>query len=123
MKTATKIKRATKPPTRAQQLKARAQQLSDATQEAYSFTRYGQHEWTRAISLLIERDLGDRQIIAIMCSKWTRWAADNAGRNEGCAKGQDVIDFIDDAKNFGRRSNFGLQLISLVREHFAGEAL
>lgn len=96
----------------------RADRLVEATRDGYSFTRYGQAEWKKGILILIRLGMTDREITAIMLSKWTRWAADSAGRNED-AKGVDIRAFIQDAKNF--RGAFRDHLASLVREHYAGE--
>jgi len=56
-----------------------ARALAERTSDAYSFDRYGEETWRRAISRFLNLGFTEREIEAIMRSKWTRWAADQCG--------------------------------------------
>lgn len=56
----------------------RVETLVDKTASAYSFDAYGEKGWRSCIKMLIKRGLTDRQIEAVLRSKWTRWAGDRA---------------------------------------------
>ncbi len=81
-------------------IKSRIAALVTKTADAYSFDRYGVQEWRRATRLLIDRGLDDRQIEAILRSKWTRWAADHCADNVRFkVRGDDLIRFMDEPRN------------------------
>jgi len=86
---------------------------------AYSTDRYT-HGWGACIRMLRGRGYDDRQVEAIIRSKWTRWAAD-ASRGErrngyGFATSSDLARFID---GLGRPGHSVLhQVNELVRESF-----
>lgn len=70
-----------------------AQNLAQSTADAYSFSRFGLTEWTKAITGLFEMGYDERQVEAIMRSKWTRWAGDESDTpNDPVAN--DVIAFV-----------------------------
>lgn len=74
-----------------------ANKIAEATQDAYSFSRYGQKAWAASCRMLLRRGYDVRQIEAIMRSKWTRWAADG-GKNEKPTS-KDLERFLDDPRN------------------------
>jgi hypothetical protein len=67
-----------------------AEELSDA----YSTDAYG--GWEGCILALRRRGYDDRQIEAIIRSKYTRWAADE---NSGTGTPKGLLTFIDDPRN------------------------
>lgn len=82
------------------ELAARISVLVDMTKGSWSFDRYGEREWRRTVRLLIDRGLDDREIEAVLRSKWMRWAADNcADTIHFKPRGEDVIRFMDDRRN------------------------
>lgn len=72
--------------------------LASRTDDAYSFSTYGEREWIRAIRLLADRGYNERAIEAILRSKYTRWAAD-ARTTNAKPRGEDVLIFIMDPRN------------------------
>lgn len=59
----------------------RVRDLTAATWEtAYSFSRYGAAGWRSAIRELIRRGFDNREIEAVLRSKFMRWAADACDR-------------------------------------------
>jgi hypothetical protein len=73
--------------------RARAERLVEATADAYSFEAYGQHEWLKAIGYLMGMGYDDRQIEAVLRSKWTRWASDAYSTYDG--KGRWLKEFVE----------------------------
>jgi hypothetical protein len=72
--------------------------LLDRTRDAYSFDTYGESGWRGAIAMLVRRGYDDRQIEAILRSKWTRWAGDMSNKPHGRNNGADLARFLDTAK-------------------------
>lgn len=87
-------------------VKALAERLSDA----YSTDRY-RSEWAPSIKALRAAGYDDRQIEAIIRSKWTRWAADAGGKRYGQATAKDLMTFVAH-----RRPS---ELAELVQETFS----
>lgn len=69
------------------------QELSEKTSDAYSFDRY--NSWKACIKKLRKADYDDREIEAILRSKWTRWAADAANKPYGKASSVDLLNYIN----------------------------
>ncbi len=67
---------------KAAELAARADRLAEKTADAYSWDSYGERGWRAAIKMLLRRDYSDAQIEAVMRSKWTRWAGDQASKSD-----------------------------------------
>jgi hypothetical protein len=67
--------------------------------EAYSANRYGVTEWRKAAEMLAERGLDDAEISWVLCSKWTRWAADASNAVYGHATAAMLMVWIDDRRN------------------------
>ena len=73
--------------------------LAERTSDAYSSNRYGESGWRGAAAMLLRRGFNERQAEAILRSKWTRWAADQAGKRYGHTSGADLARFLDGMKN------------------------
>ncbi len=65
------------------------------TDGAYSQARYGVTAWRMTIQALMDRGFTDREINAIMRSKWTRWALDALPESRSVA----LAAFMDDPRN------------------------
>lgn len=57
----------------------RALRLAVATADAYSADAWGPVAWVQAAQMLVDMDLDDSQVTAILRSKLTRWARDAYG--------------------------------------------
>jgi hypothetical protein len=72
--------------------------LNERLLTAYSTDKYGD-TWVPCIKALRRRGYDDRQVEAIIRSKWTRWAAERAydrhGRRQGRATSADLLAFMD----------------------------
>lgn len=66
-------------------IEAFAEELSDA----YSTDRY-RNGWSGCIRMLRRHNLNDRQIEAIIRSKWTRWAGDASNHRYGQITSKDL---------------------------------
>lgn len=72
----------------------RLKRLLLATIPGVSFTSYGAGNWASSIKMLMGRKYSDAEIIAIMLSQWTRFAADGrSGR--GLATAKDLTRLLD----------------------------
>ena len=74
-----------------------ATRFAKELKDAYSTSRY-RCGWRGCIVALRSREYDDRQIEAIIRSKWTRWAADDKGR-PGQATAADLLKWMDDTRN------------------------
>lgn len=72
--------------------------LADKTSGAYSWDRYGEKNWKACVRMLSRRGYDDREIEAILLSKWTRWAGDAAGKDSR-VNSADLARFIDSQKD------------------------
>lgn len=72
----------------------RLTQLLLKTLYGYSVSSYGVTNWTMCLRMLMRRGYTDAQIIAIMLSKWTRWASDNKESLRGRATSRDLESFM-----------------------------
>lgn len=69
---------------------------ADTAEEAYSFDRYGATEWRRCCELLIRRGHSVTEGAALLLSKATRWAADDATTpGRGRATAEDLERHLD----------------------------
>jgi hypothetical protein len=75
----------------AKPIKEFAKELSDA----YSTDRYSRG-WSASIRALRNRGYDDRQIEAIIRSKYTRWAADQVTGSRK-ANATDLLDYLDES--------------------------
>lgn len=81
--------------------KQRATRIAEQCADAYSADRY--RSWTNVALVLVNRGYSDRQVEAIMRSKWTRWAGDaiedhSKGIRYGNLPARAITEFIDDMK-------------------------
>jgi hypothetical protein len=92
--------------------------LALSTSDAYSYDNYGDRGWRAAITMLAKRAYTAQQIEAIMRSKWTRWAGDQAsgrkGWRYGRTNGADLARFLDTMRPVDRAQ----QVADLVAEPF-----
>jgi hypothetical protein len=98
--------------TQIQTAAGRVDRLVEETSGGYSVPAYSESGWRGAIKMLIRRGLDDQQVVAVMLSKWTRWAADASGRY-GRATGRDLERFME--------GNWA-DVEALTREHFPDRA-
>lgn len=75
----------------------RVQIIDSRTLSAYSRDRY--RSWNSCIRLLIDRGYTDNECVAILCSKWMRWASDNKKSLHGPATSMDLERWMDDPRN------------------------
>jgi hypothetical protein len=78
-----------------------AEELADA----YSTNRY-KGGWAASIRMLRGRGFNDRQIEAIIRSKWTRWAGDASGKAYGHVTSADLSRFLDSQKDLQREVEY-----------------
>lgn len=86
------------------------------TREAYMFTFYTPAEWTALAAALLGRGYTVHQSAAIMLSKWTRWACDEAAPDQRYTVAA-VLAFLDNPRNF-RRSTVAREVAALTVETF-----
>lgn len=58
------------------QMKLKVAEISDRTQDAYSFSNYGEYSWKLVIRWLLKKGYDEQAIEAILRSKYMRWAYD-----------------------------------------------
>lgn len=92
-----------------------AKELAEKTADAYSAALYGPVEWTRCARLLQARAYTDREVEAILRSKWTRWAADGSYTPQQ-PTAADLAKFLDSIH--GRK---GYSVAELVAQTFCDE--
>ena len=71
----------------------RADDIADCCRDACSFDAFGPLEWRAAARMMARKGYTEREIDAILRSRWTRWLRDAAGRYNGTAK--DLAAYID----------------------------
>ncbi len=69
------------------------EQFAERLSNAYSTDRY-RNEWRPSIRALRRAGYDDRQIEAIIRSKWTRWAADHSDNRYGRVTAKDLMAFV-----------------------------
>jgi hypothetical protein len=75
---------------------AHARALAEKTADAFSYDRYGERGWRACVKLLIRRGYNDREVEAILRSKWMRWAGDGAQTTRyGHHNSVDLARFLD----------------------------
>ena len=72
-------------------------ELAEKTSDAYSFDRY--NSWEACVKKLRNNGLNDREIEAVLRSKWTRWAADASKNAYGKASSNDLMNYINKCEN------------------------
>lgn len=88
------------------------QELAEQLEDAYSSGRY-KNGWSGCIKMLRRRGYNDRQIEAILRSKWTRWANDSSHNPNSLSTSGDLARFLDKMPNLER------ELSDLTRETFS----
>lgn len=79
---------------------AQADEVANATSDAYSFERYAPGAWKASCRMLAREGYDAREIEAIMRSKWTRWAGDSSEKNEyGHVTSIDLKNFLNSMTN------------------------
>ena len=81
--------------------KLSVQELNEQLQDAYSTDNYNGN-WSPCIKMLRKRGYDDRQVEAIIRSKWTRWAADGSNNRYGHVNSADLSRFLDSQKNLAQ---------------------
>jgi hypothetical protein len=82
-----------------------ARDLALKTADAYSYEAYKPGAWERAIRVLLNRGWTEKQVEAIMRSKWTRWARDTYEARWGHATSGTILRYIDAAGDAAAREN------------------
>jgi len=75
----------------------RAKAIATLCADAYSADRY--NNWALVAQLLIGRGYNDYQVIGILRSKWTRWAADASDAKYGTTPARAILNYLDDPRN------------------------
>lgn len=75
-----------------------AKKFAEELSDAYSTESY-RGGWIGCIKMLRRRGYDDRQIEAIIRSKWTRWAGDHSSNRYGMHTSTDLAKFLDGMKN------------------------
>lgn len=73
-------------------------EFNEELSDAYSTDNYN-GTWIPCIKMLRKRGYDDRQVEAIIRSKWTRWAADSSDKRYGRNNSKDLARFLDAQKN------------------------
>ena len=73
-------------------------ELIEATEASYSWDRYTEAGWKGSIKFLKAQGHTDHQVIELMKSKITRWAADHASKYDG-VNSADFKRFYNDCKS------------------------
>lgn len=68
-------------------------EIAEKTSDAYSVGRY--NSWEACIKALKKINLDEKEIEAVLRSKWTRWAADSSNAPYGKASSNDLIRYIE----------------------------
>lgn len=100
----------------------RAAVLAAKTQDAYSANVY--RSWVGVARVLLSLQFSEQEAEAIMRSKWTRWAADKAGKSSG-VPAIALVEFLGHrgaVAMFRSDADFARQLAVLVAETFAPAA-
>ena len=95
----------------------RAIAVAASCDDAYSFDAYGESGWRSAAKMLARHGCTEQQIIAVLRSKWTRWAGDAAtfhNKRYGHFNGRDLERFIES-------NNYWAEIPALTRETFSGQ--
>ena len=67
--------------------------LISATETSYSYDRY--RSWSAVCkAMLLMLGLSHQQAVAVLMSKWTRWAADASGKVYGQSTSVDLAKFV-----------------------------
>ena len=89
-------------------------QFAAGLSDAYSTYGY-KNGWSGCIRMLRARGYNDREIEAVIRSKWTRWARDCSGGN--VCTSTDLKHFLDNMKNEITEVN------KLTREHWGEQCI
>lgn len=82
------------------QMEMSAERVANKTSDAYSYPTYGEVAWLRAATLLLEGGWSELETEAILRSKWTRWASDQADPTGSMENtGEEIITFMNDRRN------------------------
>jgi hypothetical protein len=94
--------------------KLNVKEFNEQLQDAYSTSNY-KGNWSPCIRMLHKRGYDDRQVEAIIRSKWTRWAADGSDKSYGYTNSADLAKFLD------KQSNLEKEVAELVAGTFPSE--
>jgi len=97
-------------------MKETIQEFAERISDAYSSDRYN-GGFAPCIRALRIRKYDDRQIEAMLRSKWTRWAADASSRTYGHANSADFLRFLDNYNGKGKPIEIE-EVKKLTEEHF-----
>jgi len=97
-------------------VKLNVKEFNEQLQDAYSTSNYNGN-WSPCIKMLRKRGYDDRQVEAIIRSKWTRWAADESGKRYGHNTSVDLAKFLD------TMSDPSEEVAELVKGTFPSEAI
>lgn len=70
------------------------EQMAERLSDAYSTDRY-RDGWRATVRMLRGRGYSDREVEAIIRSKWTRWAGDHSNKAYGRITASDLAALID----------------------------
>jgi hypothetical protein len=79
--------------------KEQMDKLAERTSKAYSYENYGAASWRQCIRILAKRGYDERQIEAILRSKWMRWAGSVSDKPYGKVTSADLARFLNDPGN------------------------
>lgn len=107
--------------TKTPSIKQRAEALAEKTLDAYMADGY--NSWSAVCAFLLRRGFSEKEVEAIVRSKWMRWAGDAESRNDGCTTGtiERFIDKRGERSMFKTDADFARQLAELVAETFDAE--
>lgn len=69
--------------------------LAAKCSDAYSYDRYTDTGWWSCVRFLQRKGYDDREIEAVLRSKYMRWASDDTGKAYGNANSKDLERFIE----------------------------
>lgn len=90
----------------------KAREIADRSSDAYSYDRYA--SWYGCALALLKRGYNDKEVEAILRSKWMRWAGDNSDKSYGSYTSRDILNFIDNPRNNCTKAS----VADLVRQTF-----
>lgn len=78
-------------------VKSIAKEIAGRSSDAYSFGRY--KSWESCALALLKRGYTNKEVEAILRSKWMRWAGDSSSKTYGKYTSGDILRWIDDPRN------------------------
>lgn len=100
-----------------------ARALAEKTSDAYSYDRY--RNWQSVIKALLIRGYTEREVEAIVRSKWMRWAGDRIEDGKSIRYGnipaRAILEFIDEMVKQSGEERVKREVAELVAGTFNGE--